>query len=453
MKTRFLLLAGIVATIFCTCDNDGDSFDVGNVFLDNRAVVGYVDSFTLQLSTIRLDSFVTTGTTDIFLGYLNDEEVGKVQTEVYVPINFAVKTNVAEDAVYDSMIICFKPNGQWMGDTLSPRSVKIYEVLEEMKPRYSSLQQTMFNNQRLKRSDVELATVNLNPNPSIDEASWGRISDSVGQKWFDMLKNSDDAMDRNEYFEEFFRGICIVPQATDFSWGLGFVGFSELALLSYAKKIEDVGEFEIRLYYRQSGDDEDGSYMKFIAKQGGYQYTYLNNDRSGTPFENLDNYGEKVSSSQSGNKAYIQTGSGIALRIDFPTLSVLSAASEYMAVIDARLIIKPKEYSYDETYQLPSTLFLAVSDDSNDLLSNLIDMTGNIVSSPIYYSPIDGQPYYSFSLLRFVRSRLRSIAETELALIVLPSDVENTTSFKRLIVDDNATYAENVQLMIYYITY
>ena len=453
MKFRILLLVSAIAAIFYTCDNDGDSFDVGNVFLDNKAVIGYVDSFTLKLSTIRLDSFVTTGNSDIFLGYFKDDEIGNVQTEVYVPINFAMKTNVADDAVYDRMLVCFKPNGKWVGDTVSPREVKLYEVLEEMKPPYYSLRQTMFNNQRLKRSDKELATVSLNPSPKIGDVSWARMSDSVGQLWFNMLKNADDVMDKNEYFEEFFRGVCIVPQTKDFTWGLGFIGMSESALISYEKKIEDAGEFEIRLYYHESGDDEDGSYMKFIAKQGAYQYTYLNNDRSGTPFENLDGYGEMVNSSQSGNKAYIQTGSGLALRIDFPSLPVLRTASEYMTVVDARLIIRPKEYSFDETYPLPSTLLLAISDDSNDLLSNLTDMTGNIVSSPIYYSPEDGQPYYSFSLLRFVRNRMLTISDTELALIVLPPDDENSTSFKRLVVDDNSTYAENVQLMVYYITY
>lgn len=453
MKFRILLLVSAVAAIFYTCDNDGDSFDVGNVFLDNKAVIGYVDSFSLKLSTIRLDSFITTGSTDIFLGSFNDKEVGNVHTEIYVPINFAMKTNVADDAVYDSMLICFKPNGSWVGDTITPREVKIYEVLEEIKPLYTSLQQTMFNNQKLKRGETALATVKLNPSPLTD-VSWARMSDSVGQLWFDMLKNADDVMDKNEYFEEFFRGICIVPQTTDFTWGLGFVGQSDAALASYEKKIEDAGEFEIRLYYRQSGDDEDGSYMKFVAKRNNsYQYTYFNNDRSGTPFENLEIDGDRVYSSQSGNKAYIQTGSGMALRIDCPSLSVLRSAAEYMTVIDARLIIRPKEYSFDETYPLPSTLYLAVSDESNDLLANLPDMSGNIVSSPIYYSSETGQPFYSFSLLRFVRNRMLTIADTEPALIVLPNDVENTTTFKRLVVDDNSTYAENVQLMVYYITY
>ena len=455
MKVRIFLLVSLIAAIFYTCDDDGDSFDVGNVFIDNQAVIGYVDSFTLQLSTIRLDSFITMGNTDIFLGSFNDKEVGNVHTEVYVPINFARKTNVSEDAVYDSMIVCFKPNGIWVGDTITPREVKIYEVFDEIKPLYTSLQQSMFNNQRLSRGETELATVSLNPGPLVGDVSWARMSDSVGHLWFNMLKNSDDVMDKNEYFEEFFRGICIVPQTTDYTWGLGFISQSDVALASYEKKIEDAGEFEIRLYYHESGDDEDGSYMKFIAKRdNSYQYTYFENDRSGTPFENLEIDGDRVSSSKSGNKAYIQTGSGLALRIDFPSLSVLRSASEYMAVMDARLIIRPKDYSFDETYALPSTLYLDVSDESNDLLSNLTDLSGNIVSSPIYYSPETGQPFYAFSLLRFVRSRVLSVTDdTELALIVLPSDNENSTAFRRLVVDDNSAYAENVQLMVYYITY
>ena len=64
MKIRILLLIGVVAAIFCTCDPDGDSRVVGDVFTDSRAVLGYVDSFSLRLSTVRLDSFITSGNTD-----------------------------------------------------------------------------------------------------------------------------------------------------------------------------------------------------------------------------------------------------------------------------------------------------------------------------------------------------------------------------------------------------
>ena len=73
MKIRILLLIGVVAAIFCTCDPDGDSRVVGDVFTDSRAVLGYVDSFSLRLSTVRLDSFITSGNTDIFMGYCKRE--------------------------------------------------------------------------------------------------------------------------------------------------------------------------------------------------------------------------------------------------------------------------------------------------------------------------------------------------------------------------------------------
>lgn len=454
MKIRILLLIGVVAAIFCTCDPDSDSHFVGDVFTDNKTVLGYVDSFSLQLSTIRLDSFVTTGNSNIFMGYYKDENVGNVLAETYMPIKFSVKTNIPEDAIYDSLVVCFKPNGGWIGDTLQPKEIKIYEVKEEIKPHYRAEQQQMFNHQKLKRSDIELATVNIDPNPRRGLVSWARMSDSLGQIWFDMLVNSDDAMDKDEYFEQYFNGICIVPQTTNCTWGLDFVTSS--FAVPESKVIDDATQFEIRLYYRKSGDDEDGSYMTFVAKETNpYKYVYFENDRSGTPFDTLQIDGGKVESKQSGNMSYIQTGSGLALRIDFPTLSILNSASEYMSVVDARLIIKPKEFSYDETYQLPSILYLAVTDESNDLLSNLTDLTGNIVQSPLYYTSDDKQPYYVFSVIKFVRSfvKKKNDSNSSMALIALPSDVESSSTFKRLVVDDNTTYAENVQLQIYYVTY
>lgn len=452
MKIRFLLLIGVVAAIFCTCDPDGDSRVVGDVFTDTKSVLGYVDSFSLKLSTIRLDSFPTSGGTSIFVGYCQDENVGNVLPETYLPIRFATKTNIREDAEYDSLVICFRPSGGWVGDTLQPKEIKIYEVKEEIKPHYRAERQQMFNHQKLKRSDTELATIKLDPHPHCGVASWARMSDSLGRIWFDKIINGDDVMDKDDYFEQYFNGICIVPQTTSCTWGLDFVSSSESTPVSIF--VEDAMQFEIRLYYRKSGDDEDGSYMRFVVKESNpYNYVHFENDRSGTPFDTLQIDGGRVYSSQSNNVSYIQTGSGLALRIDFPTLSILNAASEYMSVVDARLIIKPKEFTFDENYRLPSALYLAVTDESNDLLSTLSDLNGNIAQSPIYYTS-EGRPYYMFSTIKFVRWYIRQIESTNsMALIVLPSDAENASMFKRLVVDDHTQYAENVQLQIYYVTY
>ena len=454
MKVRILLLVSLIAAVFYTCDDDGDSYDVGDVFSDSRSVLGYVDSFSLRLSTIRLDSFITSGSSDIFVGYYKDEKVGNVLPETYLPIIFSSKTNIPEDSEYDSLVVCFKPKGGWVGDTLQPKEVKIYEVLEEIKPKHYADQQQMFNHWKLNRSNAELATVSLEPNPTRGVVSWARMSDSLGQIWFDMIVNGDDAMDRNDYFEEYFKGICIVPQTTNCSWGLDFVTSS--TAIQQSKAVDDAVQFEIRLYYRKPGDDEEGSYMTFIVNSSNpYKYVHFENDRTGTQFEDLQIDGDRVYSDESDNVSYIQTGSGMALRIDFPTLAGLNSASEYMSVVDARLLIKPREFSYDEEYQLPSTLYLAITDESNDLHSNVSNMDGSIVSSNIGYLS-DGQPYYVFSVLTFVRRFINMKIENSnntLALIVLPSDLENSSSFKRLVVDDNNKFAENALLQIYYVTY
>jgi len=270
-----------------------------------------------------------------------------------------------------------------------------------------------------------------------------------------MILESDDAMSRTEYFLDYFKGIALVPQTTDFTWGLGFVTNGSLPT---SNQIEDATQFEIRLYYRKPTDGEDDSYLTFTMQtetSGSYKYTYMNNDRSGTPFANLKNYDDKVYSSESGSASYIQTGSGLALRVDFPTLNNLHAVSQYMNIADARLVIKPQENSFDkDVNQLPSTLYVGITDESNKVVSYLTDITGAMVASRILYADeIQTQPYYSFSLVRFIRSRILSPSDDYQALIIVPSDEEQATLFKRLVVDDYTTYGDNVQLQIYYTTY
>ena len=52
--------------------------------------------------------------------------VGNVLPETYLPIQFAEKTNIREDAEYDSLVICFRPSGGWVGDTLLPKE-RVYD--------------------------------------------------------------------------------------------------------------------------------------------------------------------------------------------------------------------------------------------------------------------------------------------------------------------------------------
>lgn len=458
MKFRNFLLVGLVATMFSMCDAGGESYRVGDVFTDTKTVFGYVDTFSLKMSTIRLDSFVTSGNQDLFIGYYKDEEIGNVYTETYVPIMFSAKKSISEYSIYDSMVICFKPNGEWMGDTVLNRRVNIYEVQEEIKPQVIANRQYMFNNQRLQRSDECLATVDIKPFPRQGLVSWARMSDSLGQTWFEKLRVMDEEMASNVDFQRYFRGICIVPEATDYTWGLNFLGLNTSTsydpneLSGYA---EYARQFEIRLYYREPGDMENDSYMTFVLNPNGYMYNHMVSDGTGTAFENLQIDGDRVFSSESGHKSYIQTGSGLALRLDFPTLSELRASSEYMNVVDARLVIRPKDGSVDDTYKLPSTLYVAVTDESNDLYVNLTDMMGNVVSSPIYYGNAQQHedPFYSFSVLKFIRSWIKKPTMDYSSLIVLPSDMENATTFKRVVMDDNTYFGENVQLQVYYVTY
>ena len=71
------------------------------------------------------------------------------------------------------------------------------------------------------------------------------------------------------------------------------------------------------------------------------QFNNITLDRTGTQIQDLPVSSSMLSSSQTGNKAFIQSGTGIACRIDFPNIKQLKYISEKGAIVDAELIIKP----------------------------------------------------------------------------------------------------------------
>ncbi len=453
MKLRQIIAAGLIATLIAACDRNGDSYIVGHVLTDPSSTIGYTDTFNLKMSTVRLDSFNTSGYDVIHMGYYKDTMAGNVRTETYIPLTYYSRPEFNSETIFDSIVLVVKPNGNWSGDTLLPKTFSIYEVAADIEPNPNNEQPfNLFNNQSIPYKPTPLGKMTVTPSPKGKLVSYCRLSDSLGQSWVDMLNNNDENIESASKFEVFFKGIMIRPETDNVSWGMDFVTVSNK--LETGKQIVDAENFEIRLYYRTPEDGEDDSYMVFRPEKRTYMFTHFIREDQGTVFENLDIDGDFIPSEQSNNVSVIQAGSGLALRIEIPSLTKLHDVTDYINMLDARLTIRPKENSFNDTYKLPKELYVAITDQSNELLSNLTDMSGaRVVGRLTYADNFDEDPYYVFSVSAFIRSRMLHPSDDYNALLILASDQESSTSFFRLLVDDKTTFGDNVQLQVYYTTY
>ncbi len=73
----------------------------------------------------------------------------------------------------------------------------------------------------------------------------------------------------------------------------------------------------------------------------------------------------KLSSSATNQQGFIQSGTGVACRIDFPNIKQLKYIADNGAIVDAELVLKPVNNTYSSKYPLADSLSVFVADKLN----------------------------------------------------------------------------------------
>src|SRR5580698_3503569 len=117
-KYRFIFFSSVLVIFFFTsCDKP--TIDFGNTFIsNNNSSIVVVDTSTLLLSTISLDSFPTAGTGTQLIGRYHDDYFGTITSESFLqigpPPGLPVISNLA---ALDSISLIMRLNKTFYGDT------------------------------------------------------------------------------------------------------------------------------------------------------------------------------------------------------------------------------------------------------------------------------------------------------------------------------------------------
>ena len=77
----------------------------------------YSDSMTVNLSTIGEDSIMTGAASRLFVGRFADPYLGKMHSIPFFQPTLDGSLNLADAAVYDSLILSLRYDGYYYGDT------------------------------------------------------------------------------------------------------------------------------------------------------------------------------------------------------------------------------------------------------------------------------------------------------------------------------------------------
>ena len=438
-KFLFSMFLGLLV-ISCDSDVDAGEFVVGADYLAIKNEVISIDTVTVEVSTIKLDSLVTSGESRILVGNYDDPLFGKVKADSYFQVSTTAfnlySQNSDTDAtgyVFDSIAMILRYDDYYYADTTKVQTLNIHRVIKKFKPNVDDA--SFYNNSSLNYNDSSLGTITYKPKPIGRDSINIKMDNEFGRELFNKLKNND--ITTSSEFTEYLKGF-VLKSSTNASAGI--IGFNMSSVL--------------RLYYSKGTGDTEDTYKKdFTILDASKQFNAISSDRAGTLIQDLPLSKMNLSSLYTGNAGFIQSGTGIVCRVDFPNIKQLKYLSEKGAIVDAKLIMKPIKNSYSEMFPLPEKLSVYVVDKLNRIKATLTNSSGENIVATLNNTndEFDESVDYELSLGSFLQKEMLKESDLKSGLLFTLPTLSKIVD--RIALGDQTNKESKMKLQIYYITY
>lgn len=439
MKYIWFLFLFITLFTSCQTDNlDGD-FVIGSDYLSINNKVLLIDTLTVDVSTINFDSLVTSNQSRILIGNYTDPILGKVKSESYLELtpdtyNLGSSSDTETvNYVFDSIAMILKYNRYYYGDTTKTQTLNIHQLTQKIKPNIDD--DSFYNNSTLTHYSNSIGSRTFYPKP-IGKDTLNIQMDSVfGKNLFDKLKNNE--ITNSDEFNNYFKGIVIKPSTANSS---NVVGFTTACVM--------------RMYYKQANSNSEDTYTKdFTIADVSKQFNNISLDKTGTIIENLPDSRGKLSSELTNNSAFVQSGTGVACRIDFPFIKQLKYISEKGAIVDAELIIKPIKNSASALYPIKDSLQVYECDHLNRISKILTNSDGSQMLAKLNTTPDEFNENigYKINIGPFLYQEMKKTYANKSSLILTFPNISKGVN--RIVLGNQKNAENKLKLKIYYISY
>ena len=385
---------------------------VGVDFVDEDPLsITYYDTLSIQLSTVKLDSLVTSNSSRLLVGRVEDDRIGCITGNAFFQVGrdslFTFPDE--EKAVYDSMSFEMNFDGYSYGDTSNYQTYYLYALLEEMKLGDDGY---LYNTSRIEvREDSTylMGKIRFIPRVRKGQAEYLSITDDLGIPLFELLKERDDMVTDNDEFREYIKGYALVPD----SLNTCIIGLDN--------------ESSFKLYYRQDGEQV----VQTFPIASNIRFTQINVNYEDSVFESLSTQKDMLPSNILEHIAYIQGGLGLGIRMEIPYLDYVRELNKNNMVTDAELIFKPVRNSYTGWSPLSTSLTAYYVDKYNNIVDELS-------ITPVLYVDVEygEETYYSIDIHAFLEEQLNMLENDGSALLFTLPESNNASTVNRLCIGD-----------------
>ncbi|MCY1722884.1 DUF4270 family protein [Prolixibacteraceae bacterium Z1-6] len=436
MNSKTILgLLGLL--MLMSCEEDHLTISVGDNFIKSETTVALVDSMTVNMSSFKIDSIATSSCGYLLAGKYSDPFFGEVRCTGYCQLDLPSYTSIDDDEVLDSICIELPYSGTSYGDTLTLQTIKIHRVLEDIEATDIDASY-IYNTSSFKYDTQALGEKSWNPRPNQNDKLEVRLSDELGADFMNMLKDNNDGIDITSDFVDYFKGVAVVSGSENTAL-LSFVADTSLKIVLYTHLIEE--------------EKIEKSYI-FPYASSLEQFNNISSDVSGFSIEALSTQRENISSGAMADMAYLQAGTAIVTRLDFPSLSRIFEVENKNYLYKAELVLRPIT-EIPRPVPLPESLTLYTTDKYNNFVSQITDTNGDAVYATFYHDEFFNEDtYYVFDITNYLYSELSgNYVDPNNGLLVMFGSSEFYGTVNRVVFDARSGSSYRPYLNLYYIFY
>lgn len=430
----FVFLIGVV--LFNSSCKKAD-INFGEEFLDNNiAQIFKTDSFGANLSTVYVDSFITSSKGTALIGAYADPLFGRITTQTYFELIPPLYVDAYTGTSFDSITLILKPNFNYYGDSTIPVNITIHELADSIYLKENSFY--FFNTSKFNVKSIPLFSNDFKIRPLANNEISIRLPDAMGIDYLNKLKNqSDNTLKTAASFLAYFRGFRISTNNTSNM----IFGCSDNIVM--------------RLHYKKPNIITEEKYVDFTLANRSHQFNNISIVRTGA-IQNISSTNNEIHSSLTNNAAYTQSATGSMIKMSFPTLRDIQKLPNFAKILKATLIIKPIKGSYNTTYFLPPLLRLSTTNANNKIIEDLayVTSTGNV---GVQYGALQTDFFlnentqYHYDLTQYVKHILETPSVlTSDGLLLSPPSPNFENQFARVIIGNSKNILGKIQLQIYY---
>lgn len=435
LNRNILVILCLVAGL-ASCKNVES--DVGSNFFQNHSNVVVVDTLTVKLETVYLDSVPTNGMGVILTGGYQDTLTGNKLASSYMQLGAPSVQSISSTSVYDSLRFILRPNKYVLGDSTQPFSLAVHALDEPITIPAGDV--SLYNTSSFDYESSVLGSWTGRIYPTRTEQVSIPLTDQLGQTLFHaIVSNPQSLSTENLFTHNYLKGVVITSGSNQTIYGFA---------------ASDSSGF-MRLYYHNPNNTKEALTTDFRITTTGLQFNHVSNDKSQTAYAALNGQtpGKGIDASLTGRRSVLQPLSNLAIRMSFPYLKNLGHLGRYVEIMSARLILKPDPTTYFRDYPLPPALSLCETVNFYTVLDSLQSsfgiQHGNLVADYSYHNS-----YYTYDISQYMLRAFHVTSNNnKTELLLIPPMPAYNAAFPRLILGSQTAKNRGIEVSVQLVTY